>query len=167
MVLKKMLEGTLDCKETKPGNPKGKQSWIFIGRTAAEAEAPILWPPDVKNWLIWKDPDAGKDRWQAEKGMTEDKRVRWHHRLYGHEYEQAPGDGGEQGSLECCTPWGYKESDATEQQQNCSTYTDKHLTVCGKWNRKLNLSSWTWESFGSMRKKAMRAFFFFFSLIEI
>ena len=81
--------------------------------------------------LKGKVPDAGKDRWQ-EKGMTEDERVRWHYRLYGHEYEQAPGDGEGQGSLACCTPWGYKESDATEQQQNCSTYTDKHLTVCGK-----------------------------------
>ena len=85
--------------------PKGKQSWIFIGRTEAEAEAPILWPPDAKNWLIGKDPDAGRDWRQEEKGMTEDEMVRWPHWLNGYEFEQAPGDEG-QGSLESCSPWG-------------------------------------------------------------
>ena len=87
VVLEKTLESPLDCKEIQPVHPKGDQSWVFIGRTAAEAETPILWPPDVKNWLIWKDPDAGKDWKQKEKEMTEDEMVEWHHRLNGHESE--------------------------------------------------------------------------------
>ena len=94
---------------------KGDQSWIFFGGADAEAETPILWPPDAKNWLIWKDPDVGKDWRQEEKGMTEDKMVGWHHWLNGHEFEQAPGVGDEQGSVVCCSPWGRKESDTTEQ----------------------------------------------------
>ena len=85
MVLEKTLENTLDCKEIKPVNPKGNQSWIFIGMTDTEAEAPILWPPDVKNWLSGKDPDAGKDWRQEEKGTTEDEMIGWHHWLVGHE----------------------------------------------------------------------------------
>ena len=86
VVLKKTLESPLDCKEIQPFHPKGNQSWIFIGRTDAEAETPILWLPDAKSWFIWKDPDAGKDwRWE-EKGMTEDEMVGWHHRLNGHEF---------------------------------------------------------------------------------
>ena len=87
VVLEKTLESPLDCKEIQPVHPKGNQSWIFIGRTDAEAEAPILWPPDAKSWLIWKDPDAGKDWRQEEKGMTEDKMVGWHYWLDGHEFE--------------------------------------------------------------------------------
>ena len=90
MVLKKTLESPLDCKETQPVNPKGNQSWIFIGRTDAEAEAPILWPPDAKSWLIGKDPDAGKDWRQEEKWTTEDEMVGWHHWLDGHEFEHGP-----------------------------------------------------------------------------
>ena len=86
VVLEKTLESPLNCKEIKPVNPKGNQSWISIGRTDAEAETPILWPPTVKSWLIWKDPDAGKDWRQEEKGMTEDEMVRWHHWLSGHEF---------------------------------------------------------------------------------
>ena len=106
---------------------KGNQSWIFIGRTDAEAEAPILWPPDVKNWLLGKDPDAGKD-WRQEKGTTEDGMVGWYHWLDGHEFEQAPGDGEGQGGLVCCSPWGCKESDMTEllnwtEDVNCSSST--------------------------------------------
>ena len=104
LVLEKTLESPLDCKEIKPVNPKGNQSWIFIGRTDAEAETPILWPPD-ENWLIWKDPDAGKDWRQEEKGTTEDEMVGWHHWLNEHEFEQAPGDGEGQRSLACCSPW--------------------------------------------------------------
>ena len=107
----------LDCK-IKPINPKGKKPWIFIGRTDAEAEAPVLWPPDVKSWLIGKDPDAGKDRRQVEKGMTEDEMVGWHHWLSGHEFEQTLGDGEGQGSLECCSPWCCKDSDMTELLNN-------------------------------------------------
>ena len=115
MVLEKTLESPLDCKEIKPVNPKGNQSWIVIGRTNAEAEAPRLWPPDTKNWLIGKDLDAGRDCGHEEKGMTEDKMVGWHHRLNGHEFEQGPGVGDGQGSLACCSPRGPKELDTTEQ----------------------------------------------------
>ena len=103
-VLEKTLENPLDCKEIQPVNPKGNQSWIFIRRTDAEAETPILWPPDAKNWLIVKDPDAGKDwRWE-EKGMTEDETVKWHPRLNGHEFESVLGVGDGQGGLVCCSP---------------------------------------------------------------
>ena len=115
VVLEKTLESPLDCKEIQQVNPKGNQSWIFIGKTNAEAEAPILRVPNVKNWLIWKDPDAEKDWNQEEKGTTEDKMVGWHHWLDGHEFEQALGAGDEQGSLVCCSPWGGKESDMTER----------------------------------------------------
>ena len=94
-------------------DPKGNQSWMFIGRTDAEAEAPILWPPDAKNWLIGKDPDAGKDWRQDEKGTTEDEMVGWHHRLDGHEFEQTPEDNEGQGGLACCSPGGRKGSDTT------------------------------------------------------
>ena len=87
VVLEKTLESSLDCKEIQPVHPKGDQSWVFVGRTNVEAETPILWPPDVKSWLIWKDPDAGKDFRQEEKGMTENEMVGWHHWLYGHEFE--------------------------------------------------------------------------------
>ena len=112
VVLEKTLESPLDCTEIKPVNPKGNQSWIFIGRT--DDETPILWPPDAKNWLIGKDTDAGKD-WRQEKGTTEDEMVRWHHWLDGHEFEQVSGVGDGQRSLACCSPWGHKESDTTEQ----------------------------------------------------
>ena len=99
VVLEKTLESPLNCKEIKPVNPKGDQPWIFIGKTDAEAEGPILWPPDAKKWLIGKDPDVGKEWRQEEKGMTEVRVVGWHHRLDGHEFEQAPGVGDGQGSL--------------------------------------------------------------------
>ena len=105
-MLEKTLESLLNSKEIKQVNPKGTQSWIFIGRIDTEAETPILWPPDAKNWLIGKDPDAGKDWRREEKGMTEDEMVKWHHQLDGYEFEQAPGVGDGQGSLACCSPWG-------------------------------------------------------------
>ena len=112
VVLEKTLESPLDCKEIQPVHPKGDQFWIFIGRTDAEAETPILWPPHVKNWLIWKDPDAEKDwRWE-EKGITEEM-AGWHHQLNGYEFEQALGVGDGQGGLVCCIPWDLKESDTT------------------------------------------------------
>ena len=114
VVLEKTLESSLDSKEIQPVHPKGNQSWIFIGRTDVEAKAPIFWPPDARNWLIGKEPDAGKDWRQKEKGTTEDETVGWHHWLNGHESEQAPGVGDRQGSLACCNPWGLKESDITE-----------------------------------------------------
>ena len=115
VVLEKTLQSPLDCKETQPVHPKGNQSWIFIGRTDAEAEALILWLSDAKNWLIWKDPDAGKDWRQDEKGTTEDEMAGWHHQLDGHEFEQALGVGDGQGSLACCSPWGCNDLDTTEQ----------------------------------------------------
>ena len=115
VVLEKTFESTLDCKVIKPVNPKGNQSWIFIGRTDAEIEAPILWPPDAKSWLIGKDPNAGKDwRWE-EKGTTEDEMVGWHHWLNGCKFKQTEGDGKGQASLACCCPWGRKESDTIER----------------------------------------------------
>ena len=114
VVLEKTLESPLDCKEIQPVSPKGNQSWIFIVRTEVEAETPIVWPPDAKNWLIWKDPDAENDRRWEEKGTTENEMVGWHHWLNGHEFEQAAGVGGGQGGLACCSPLGLKESDMTE-----------------------------------------------------
>ena len=114
VVLEKTLESPLDCKEIQPVHPKGNQSWIFIGKTDVEAETPILWPPDAKSWLIWEDPDAGKDWRQEEKRMTEDEMVGWHHRLNRHEFEYTPGVGDGQGGLVCCGPWGRRESDVTE-----------------------------------------------------
>ena len=115
VVLEKTLESSLDCKEIQPVHPKGNHTWIFIGRTDAEAETPILWPSDGKNWPMSKDPDAGKDWKWEEKGMTEDEMVGWHYQLNGHEFEQAPGDGDGQGSLTCCSLWGHKESYRTER----------------------------------------------------
>ena len=108
------IESPFDFKEIQLVHPKGNQAWIFIGRTDGEAEAPILWTADVKNWLNGKDPDAGKDWKQEENGMTEDERVGWHHWLNGHEFEQTPGVGDGQGSLACCSPWVCKEQDVTE-----------------------------------------------------
>ena len=114
MVLEKTLESPLDCKEIKPINPRENQSWIFIGRIDAEAEVPILWPPDAKSCLTGKNPDYGKDWGQEEKGMTEDEMAGWHHQLGGREFGWTPGVGDEQGGLVCCDSWGHKESDTTE-----------------------------------------------------
>ena len=105
VVLEKTLESALDYKEIQPVHPKGNQSWVFIGRTDAEAESPIIWPSEVKNWLLGKDLDAGKDWRQEETGLTEDEMVGCHHWLDGHEFEQALRVGDEQGSLVCCSPW--------------------------------------------------------------
>ena len=115
VVLEKTLESPLHSKEIQPVHPKGNQSWICTGRTDAEAETPIFWPPDAKNWPIGKDPGAGKDWRQEQKGMTEDEMVGWHHWLTGRECEQALRVGDEQGSLACCSPWGHKKLDMTEQ----------------------------------------------------
>ena len=116
VVLEKTLESPLESKELKPANSKGNQPWIFIERTFAEAEAPVLWLSDAKYWLIEKDPDAGKDCRQEEKGMTEDENIGWHYWLDGREFEQALGVGDGQGGLVYCSLWGHKESDATEGQ---------------------------------------------------
>ena len=118
VALEKTLESPLDCNEIQPVHPRGDQSWIFIGMTDVEAETTILWPSDAKSWLIWKDPDAGKDWGQEGKGMTEDEMVGWHHWLNEHDFEQALGDGEGQGSLLCCSPWGHKESDSTQWLNN-------------------------------------------------
>ena len=120
-MLEKTLESPLDCKEIKPVHPKGDQSWIFTGRT--DTEAPILWPPDSKSWLIRKDPVAGKDWRQEEKGMTEDEMVGWHHWLDGNEFEQALGGSEGQGSLECYSPWGCRVGQDQGTEQNWSTLT--------------------------------------------
>ena len=112
--LEKTLESPLDCKEIQPVNTKGNQPWIFVRRTDAEAEALIIWLPDVKNWLIGKDPDAGKDWEQEEKGTTEDEMVGWHHWLNGHGFGWTPGVGDGQGGLACCSSRGHKEADTTE-----------------------------------------------------
>ena len=114
VVLEETLENPLDCKEIKPVSPKGNQSWIFIGKTNAEAQFPILWPPNSKNWLIGKNPDLGADGRQEDKGMREDEVVEWHYRLDGHEFEQTLTVGDGQGSLTCCSPQGHKEPDMTE-----------------------------------------------------
>ena len=132
VVLENTLESPLDCKEIQPVNPQGNQSWIFIRRTDTEAEVPILWPPDANSRLIGKDPDAGKDWRQEEKGMTEDEMVGWHHRLNGYEFEQALGNGEGQGSLACCSPWGHRESTTTERQT---------ITITVLWMRK-QISGW-------------------------
>ena len=132
VVLEKTLESPLVCKEIKPINPKGNQSWIFIGRTDAEAETPIFWPLYVKNWLIWKDPDAVKDWGQEEKGMKEDEMVGWHHQLDGHEFEQTLGDSEWQGSLACCSPWGCKELDTTERLNN------NYMPIKNQWIQQKN-----------------------------
>ena len=111
VVLEKTLKSPSDCKEIQPVHSEGDQSWIFIGRTDAEAEAPILWLHNMKNWLLRKNPDAGKDWRQEEKGSTEDEMVGWHHWLNGQEFKQTPAVGDGQGSLACCSPWGHKELD--------------------------------------------------------
>ena len=108
------LESPLDCKEIQPVHPKGTQSWIFIGRTDAEAEASICWPPDAKNWFIWKDLDAGKDLRQEEKGMTEDEMVGWYHQLSRHEFKQVLAVGDGQGSLACCSIWGHSQTQLSD-----------------------------------------------------
>ena len=105
---------SLRLQGDQPVHPKGDQSWVFIGRTDAEAETPILWPPHAKSWLTGKDPDAGRDWKHEEKGTTENEMAGWHHQLYAHEFGWTPGVGDGQGDLACCNSWGHKESDTTE-----------------------------------------------------
>ena len=135
VVLENTLESPLDCKEIQPVNPKENQPWIYTGRTDAKADAPIFWPPDAKSLLIGKDPDAGKDWGQEEKGMTEDEMVGWHHWLNGHEFEQALGDSEGQGSMACCSSQGRKELDTTEQlnwtELNCGEDSWESLGLQG------------------------------------
>ena len=147
VVLEKTLESLLDCKEIQPVHPQGDQSWVFIGRTNVEAEAPIVWPPDAKNWLIWKDPDAGKDWRQEEKGTTEGEMVRWHHWLNRHEFGQTPAVGDGQGGLACCGSWGHKELDTTKWLN--WTELNKHHLFMHLWGRlgspnASNMVGWVW-----------------------
>ena len=118
---------SVGCKEIQPVRSKGDQSWVFFGRNDAKAETPVLWPPHAKSWLIGKDPDAGRDRGQEEKGTTEDEMAGWHHWLDGHEFEWIPGDGDGQGGLACCDSWGRKELDTTEWL-NWTEHIQKVLT---------------------------------------
>ena len=130
VVLEKTLESPLDGKEIQLVHPKGDQSWVFIGRTDAEAETPILWPPHAKTWLIGKDPDAGRDWGQEEKGTTEDEMVGWHHRLDGHGFGWTPGVGDGQGGLVCYDSRGRKELDTTERLN----WTDVTGIILDAWN---------------------------------
>ena len=129
VVLRKILESPLDSKEIKSVNPKRYQPWIFIGRTDAEAGTPILWPPDAKNQLIGKDPDAGKDWRQEEKGTTEDEMVGWHHWLDGHGFEWTLRVGDGQGGLACCSPWGRRVRHDWVTELN---WTDRWYTILCK-----------------------------------
>ena len=122
VVMEETLESPLNWKEIKSVNPKGNQSWLLIGRTDAEAETPVVWPPHAKNWLIGKDRDAGKDWRREEKGTTEDEMAGWHHWLDGRESEWTPGVGDGQGGLACCDSWGHKELDTTEQMNWTESY---------------------------------------------
>ena len=161
VVLEKTLESPLDCKDIQPVHPRGNQSWIFIGGTDAEAETPVLWPPDAKNWLIGKDPDAGKDWGQEEKGTTEDEIVGWHHRLNGHESELALGVGVGQGSMVCCSSWGHRELDITEWLN----WTELNWTCCLQFTTRrqvykefilqvvCHLLNWFWVLSQNMRHK--------------
>ena len=132
VVLEKTLENPLDSKEIQPVHPRGNQCWIFIGRTDAKVEPLILWPPDLKKWLLGKDPDAGKHWRQEEKGTTEDEMVGWYHQLNGHGFGWTPGVGAGQGGLACCGSWGRKELDATEQLNwtELKVETLNHLKLC-------------------------------------
>ena len=151
VVLEKTPESPLDCKEIQPVHPKGNQSWIFIGRTDADAETPILWPPDANNWLIRKDLDVGKYWMQEKKGRTEGEMVGWHHHLIGYEVEQVPGDGEGLGSLLCCKSMGsqrVRHDWATEKLLNVKIEDSDSQT-----QNKLVVTSWERE--GGMGKRGI------------
>jgi len=149
VVLEKTLESAMDYKEIQQVHPKGDQSWVFIGRTDVEVETPILWPPDAKSWLIWIDPDAGKDWRREEKGMTEDEMVGWHHRHIGHGFGWTPGVGNGQGGLVCCDSWGCKESDMTERLNWLTEVT--FTNEMKKKTEMRSLRTVTWESPHSLK----------------
>ena len=173
VVLEKILESPLDCKEIQPVHPKGNQSWIFTGRIDAEAEAPILWPPHAKSQLIRKDPDAGKDWGQEEKGATEDEMVGWHHWFDGCEFKQALEDGDGQGSLACCSPWGWRVGHDLAIEQHIYMESRKMVLMylfagqewrcrgseqtCGHWAGRRGcdeLREWHWHTYTSVCKTA-------------
>ena len=162
VVLDKSLESPLDCKETKPVNPKGNPSWMFIGRTDAEAKTPILWQPDAKYWLIGKDLDAGKD-WRQEKRVTEGEMVGWHPQLNGYEFEQVLGDSDGQRSLVCSSPWCYKESDTTEQLKNNDWLMLEDVLVCDVCTQ--NYLRYWGINFNELSKKYIFVLFFKFEII--
>ena len=147
VVLEKTPESPLDCQEIQPVHPKGDQSWVYIGRTDFEAKTPILWPSDAKSWLIWKDPDAGNDWGQEEKGMTEEDMVGWHHRLNGHGFGWTPGVGDGQGGLACCRSWGRKELDMTERLN----WTESPTNLSN--SRKNPMACWSEYKKGHQRHK--------------
>ena len=147
VVLEKTLESPLDCKEIQAVHSKGDQSWVFLGRTDAEAETPVLWPPHAKSWLIGKDSDAGRDWGQEEKGETEDEMAGWHHRLDGHEFEWTPGVGDGQGGLACCSSWGCKESDTTERLNWSGYHRDLNYTYCDSLKGRLYVACSTFSSY--------------------
>ena len=168
VVLEKTLESSLKCKEIKLVNPKWNQSWIFTGRTDDEAEIPRIWPPVVKNWLVRKNSDAGKDWRKEEKGMTEDEMVGWPHWFNGLEYEQTQGDSEEQGSLGCCSSWGCKEFDTTSNSRkkksiSASLTMPKPLTVWITTNWGKFLERWdyqttwptSWEIYMQVKKQKL------------
>ena len=159
-VLEKTPKSPLDCKKIKSVNNKENQPWIFIGRTDAEAEAPILWPPDAKSWLIGKHPDAGKDWRQKEKGTTEDEMIRWHHQLRGHEFEQILRDSEGQGSLVWCSPWGCKESEWLCEWTTKTTYQQNigKLPLQAEWSVLELVNFWVTQSW---------VFFFFILFFSI
>ena len=160
VVLEKTLVSPLDCKEIQPVHSEGDQPWDFFGRNDAQGETPVLWPPHVKSWLIGKDSDAGRDRGQEEKGMTEDEMAGWHHWLNGYESEWTLGVGGGQGGLACCDSWGYKESDTTEQLNWTELKTFHVLGSLLLWIKKKFLSTIT---LGSFHKK----FFFHREIVTL
>ena len=163
MVLEKTLESPLGCKEIQPVSPKGNQFWIFIGRTEAEAEAPILWLPDAKNWLIGKDPDAGKNWRQEEKGTPEDEMVGWHHWLDEHEFEQAPGVGEGQGDLVCGSQWGCRVRHNWATELNWMKKTDN--IQCWQGHNKSRTLLYCWLKY-KMLELPWKAASWFFKKIE-
>ena len=159
VVLEKTLESPMDCNEIQSVRSEGDQSWVFLGRTDVEAKTPILWPPHVKSWLIWKDTDSGRDWGQEEKGTTEDEIAGWHHWLDGCESEWTLGVGDGQRGLACCDSWGHKESDTTEQL-NCielahdmifsvlSAYNKANkILVLNKVNDKYKILKYSWNNY--------------------
>ena len=156
VVLEKILESSLDCKEIQPVHSEGDESWVFIGRTDVKAETPIFWPPHTKSWLIGKDSDARWDWGQEEKGTTEDEMIGWHHQLDAHEFVWTPGVGNGQGGLACCDSWGCKESDML------SDWTELNWTLASslpKLLEKISVKSYKKKRFTNLKSFNVRCFY--------